>query len=69
MTTPDPGLCATCRYARHIRTRTGSTFWHCLRSKLDPRYSKYPALPVRACPGYQEPDSVEPEVRAPGSQT
>ena len=25
----------------------------CLRSKDDPRYDKYPRIPVAACPGYQ----------------
>jgi hypothetical protein len=25
----------------------------CLRSKTDPRYDKYPRVPVAACPGYE----------------
>jgi hypothetical protein len=25
----------------------------CLRSKDDPRYDKYPRVPVAACPGYE----------------
>ena len=35
-----------------------STFYLCERSLTDPRYSKYPPLPVLACPGYEprEPD-------------
>ena len=25
----------------------------CLRSKDDPRYDKYPRIPVGSCPGYE----------------
>jgi hypothetical protein len=25
----------------------------CLRAKDDPRYDKYPRVPVAACPGYE----------------
>jgi hypothetical protein len=25
----------------------------CLRSKEDPRYDKYPRIPVAACPGHE----------------
>ena len=48
-----PGLCATCRHQRLIRTGRGSVFSMCLRSKDDPRYDKYPRIPVAACPGYE----------------
>ena len=26
----------------------------CLRSKTDERFPKYPPVPVRACPGFEE---------------
>jgi len=48
-----PGLCGTCRHSKVIETRRGSTFRLCLRSINDPRYPRYPTLPVRSCPGYE----------------
>ena len=48
------GLCLTCRWARTVTTRRGSTFFRCGRAETDPRFPRYPALPVRACAGYEE---------------
>jgi len=48
------GLCLTCRWARTITNRRGSTFFRCGRADTDPRFPRYPALPVRACIGYEE---------------
>jgi hypothetical protein len=48
----DPvGLCRTCAFARLVPTAR-STFWLCRRAATDPRYERYPRLPVRACPGW-----------------
>jgi hypothetical protein len=46
------GLCATCAHARSIQSAKGSEFWLCEKSKTDPRFKKYPPLPVRACLGF-----------------
>jgi len=46
------GLCADCRWARRVGTPR-SVFWLCERSKSDPRYERYPRLPVLACPGHE----------------
>jgi hypothetical protein len=46
------GLCFRCRHARTVATRT-SIFWRCELSKVDPRFDKYPRLPVIECIGYQ----------------
>jgi hypothetical protein len=46
-------LCATCAHARRIESGKGSEFWLCELSKTDPRYKKYPPLPVRACLGFK----------------
>jgi hypothetical protein len=58
----NPGLCRDCQYARVLTSDKGSEFWQCQRSFTDPRYPKYPRLPVQECPGYeakaQTPDSV-----------
>lgn len=46
------GLCESCRRARRIESDRGSTFYLCELSSCDPRFPKYPALPVMQCPGY-----------------
>ncbi len=46
------GLCATCRHARLIQSSHGSTFYLCRLSDTDPRFAKYPRLPVLRCAGY-----------------
>jgi len=46
------GLCLTCRHARAVTT-SRSRFWLCQLSARDPRFEKYPRLPVRSCPGYE----------------
>jgi hypothetical protein len=50
-----PGLCGDCAYARVVDTGR-STFYLCERALTDPRFRKYPALPVLACPGYRRPE-------------
>ena len=47
------GLCLSCRWMRAVTTRRGSTFYRCGRADTDPRFPRYPALPVRACIGYE----------------
>lgn len=50
----DPvGLCASCRFARTIKSDRGSIFYQCARAATDPRYPRYPRLPMIACPGYE----------------
>jgi hypothetical protein len=56
------GLCASCRHCRPIESGKGSVFVLCELSKTDPRFPKYPRLPVLSCDGYrrqtQEPPSA-----------
>lgn len=47
------GLCDTCVHVRVIRSDRGSLFYLCTLSATDPRFPKYPRLPVISCPGYQ----------------
>ena len=47
------GLCATCRHLKKNPNDRGSVFYYCRKSETDPRYAKYPPLPVLACPGHQ----------------
>jgi hypothetical protein len=56
---PDPrldsvGLCGTCRHGAVIVSDRGSRFYRCERSKTDPRFPRYPPLPVVSCIGYDE---------------
>jgi hypothetical protein len=46
------GLCADCRHARLIASAKGSRFLLCQLSEGDPRFPKYPRLPVLSCSGY-----------------
>jgi len=50
------GLCATCRWMRMVTNRRGSVFYRCARADDDPRFVRYPPLPVLACPGYEVSD-------------
>jgi hypothetical protein len=47
------GLCSHCRHSQVIESSKGSVFWLCELSKTDPRYPKYPRLPVLSCAGYE----------------
>ena len=47
------GLCGACRHARRVESAKGSVFWLCARSADDPRFAKYPRLPVLRCAGFQ----------------
>ncbi|HEX2163479.1 MAG TPA: hypothetical protein VHM02_05980 [Thermoanaerobaculia bacterium] len=58
-----PGLCATCAHRRLVASRR-STFLFCGLSETDPRFPRYPPLPVRSCAGYREgepPPASPPE--------
>jgi hypothetical protein len=50
----DPiGLCGRCRHVRRVETARGSVFYRCERAAQDPRFPKYPPLPVIRCSGYE----------------
>ncbi len=53
------GLCAQCRYGKVVRSARGATFYLCRLSFVDPRFARYPTLPVTACTGHvlQPPDT------------
>jgi hypothetical protein len=48
----DPGLCGSCRHSRQVRG-ANSRFWLCERSRTDPRFPRYPRLPVLRCAGHE----------------
>ncbi len=46
------GLCATCVHLRLV-TSPRSVFVRCGLADTDPRFPRYPPLPVRACDGHE----------------
>jgi hypothetical protein len=61
--TPPVGLCTRCLHARRIQSDRGSVFYLCELSKVDPRFPKYPKLPVLSCSGYEEGEKSAVVVR------
>lgn len=49
-----PGICATCLHVTIIRSDRGTIFYRCRLSDHDPKFSRYPRLPVRICKGWKE---------------
>jgi hypothetical protein len=52
------GLCGACAHARVIRSDRGSIFYLCQLSFEDPRFPKYPRLPVLECSGYRAQENA-----------
>jgi hypothetical protein len=51
------GLCATCTHAHSIASSKGTTFIRCNLSFTDPRFPRYPTLPILTCSGYTPAES------------
>jgi len=51
------GLCQTCCNVRVVNSGRGSTFYLCRLAERDPRFPKYPRLPMLACDGYEPADA------------
>ncbi|HTI38707.1 MAG TPA: hypothetical protein VL484_14170 [Vicinamibacterales bacterium] len=49
----EAGLCATCVHVRMVENDRGSRFYLCELAKVDPRFARYPRLPVLVCSGWQ----------------
>ncbi len=47
------GLCGFCRRARVLKSASGSVFIQCGLASADPRFPKWPRLPVLACAGHE----------------
>jgi hypothetical protein len=56
MARPEAGLCEACRHQQLIRNTRGSEFSLCRLARTDPRFPKYPRLPVLACAGFAPRD-------------
>jgi hypothetical protein len=46
------GLCESCVYAQLVLSSKGSSFVRCGLSATDPRFPRYPRLPVVQCGGF-----------------
>jgi len=46
------GLCFDCAHARRVESARGSVFFLCELSLTDPRFPRYPRLPIISCSGY-----------------
>lgn len=62
---PAVGLCSVCRHVRVTGNRRGSRFYLCGRSAEDPRFRRYPPLPVVRCVGFEPSAPPEPSADAP----
>jgi hypothetical protein len=56
------GLCGDCLHARRLESARGSIFILCNLSFSDPRFPKYPRLPVLSCDGYRRKET-DPSTR------
>jgi hypothetical protein len=52
MAAPPTGLCPSCANVRFVKG-ANSTFLMCELSRTDPRFPRYPRLPVLKCEGYR----------------
>jgi hypothetical protein len=50
---PSAGLCAGCLHGKLVVSGRGSRFVLCDRSRTDPRFPRYPTLPVISCTGFE----------------
>lgn len=50
----DAGLCESCAHAQIVTSSRQSVFYLCQLSATNPKFAKYPRLPVRECEGYAD---------------
>jgi hypothetical protein len=53
------GLCDRCLHLQLVQSARGSTFYLCRLSFSDPRFPRYPPIPVQACAGFQPREEVK----------
>lgn len=46
---------------RVVETKRGSRFYLCMLSEVDPRFPKYPGIPVLSCAGYRPAEKAATE--------
>lgn len=65
---PPPGLCESCAHVRVVDTRRGSRFFLCQLSEVDPRFPKYPRIPVMRCVGFAPGAAARPVAAERGGE-
>ena len=55
---PEAGLCDRCTHAEIVASKR-SRFLRCRLADTDPRFDKYPRLPVVRCDGFEERPASE----------
>lgn len=50
---PDVGMCSCCEHEVLTRSAKGTLFHRSGLATLDPRFAKYPRLPVWSCAGWK----------------
>ncbi len=55
------GLCCGCRLASAQTSARGSAFWRCRLSEANPKFMRYPPLPVLACEGFEPSRDRSPD--------
>jgi hypothetical protein len=56
---PSAGLCNLCAHQRVVGNTRGSAFSLCGLARTDPRFPKYPRIPVVNCAGFTPRDDPE----------
>lgn len=51
------GLCDRCSHLQLVPSSRGSTFYLCRKSLTDPRFARYPQIPVVRCDGFLARDA------------
>ncbi len=60
---PNNGICDECRHQRLVPNTRGSVFSLCELSREDPRFPRYPRIPVLSCPGFRPGPGPKPPER------
>jgi hypothetical protein len=56
---PPAGLCDRCVHVQIVTSAKGSRFYLCRLSFTDPRFPRYPPLPVLTCSGFSPQEQSE----------
>jgi hypothetical protein len=54
------GLCDRCANVQRVTSARGSRFYLCRLSFADPRFPRYPTIPVLSCSGFSPADPGPP---------
>ena len=55
------GLCSRCTHVQIVVSARGARFFQCRLSFTDPRFARYPPIPVLRCAGFSPAAEGEPD--------